>query len=204
MPSLTRSPRNRLKRADIVRRLVEAVEAELGNGRPYTEISVQRIAEAAQIARSTFYLHFPDKSRLLIAVADQAVQGLFDAANEWWEADHSAGPAAVERAMLAMITRYRAHPRVLRALAEVSYYDDEVAAYWLGKVGEFVAVEQQRLVQEQQAGRVSADLDPRHTAWLLAGMVERTISLHCHIAGPEEDPAVATALARSIWLTVYG
>ena len=31
-------------------------------------------------------------------------------------------------------------------------------------------------------------------------MVERTISLHCHIAGPD----VAKAMTRSIWLTVYG
>lgn len=39
---------------------------------------------------SSFYLHFPDKSRLLIAVADEAVQGLFDAMRE-------------------MLARYRAH-----------------------------------------------------------------------------------------------
>jgi AcrR family transcriptional regulator len=204
MPSLTRQPRNRLKREDITRRLVEAVEAELGRGTPYTEISVQRIAEQAQIARSTFYLHFPDKSRLLIAVADQAVQGVFDAATEWWKADHTEGPATVERAMREMITCYRAHPRVLRALAEVAYYDDEVGAYWLGKLSDFAEIEKDRLEREQRAGRVSADLDPHYTSWLLAGMVERTISLHCHVTGPDEDGALAKALARSIWLTVYG
>ncbi|WAL67977.1 TetR/AcrR family transcriptional regulator [Amycolatopsis cynarae] len=204
MPSVTRASRNRPKREEIVRRLVEAVENELGQGTPYTEISVLRIAEQAQIARSTFYLHFPDKSRLLIAVADQAVQGLFDAAARWWSADHGDGPAGVERAMREMLTHYRAHPRVLRALAELSYYDEEVAAYWLDKVAGFVEVEQRRLEDEQRAGRVSADLDPKNTARLLAGMVERAISLHCHIAGPDEDPAMARALARSIWLTVYG
>jgi len=204
MPSVTRAPRNRLKREEIVRRLVEAVENELGQGTPFTELSVLRIAEQAQIARSTFYLHFPDKSRLLIAVADEAVQGLFDAAAEWWGADHADGPSAVERAMREMLVRYRAHPRVLRALAEVSYYDDDVAAYWLGKVAAFVEVEQRRLEEEQRAGRVSADLDPMNTARLLASMVERTVSVHCHLTGPDEDPAMAKALARSIWLTVYG
>jgi AcrR family transcriptional regulator len=204
MPSVTRARSNRPKREEIVRRLVEAVENELGRGTPYTELSVLRIAEQAQIARSTFYLHFPDKSRLLIAVADEAVQGLFDAASGWWGADHADGPAGVERAMREMFARYRAHPRVLRALAEVSYYDDEVAAYWLDKVGRFVEVEQRRLTDEQKAGRVSADLDPLNTARLLANMVERTISVHCHVADPDEDPAMAKALARSIWLTVYG
>jgi hypothetical protein len=58
----------------------------------------------------------------------------------------------VERAMREMLTRYRAHPRVLRALAEVSYYDDEVAAYWLGKPADFVDVEQRRLEDEQRDG----------------------------------------------------
>jgi TetR/AcrR family transcriptional regulator, ethionamide resistance regulator len=58
--------------------------------------------------------------------------------------------------------------------------------------------------RSQRAGRVRADLDAKHTAGLLANMVERTISLHCQQAGPEEDPAVAKALARSVRLTVYG
>ncbi|GAB3465885.1 TetR/AcrR family transcriptional regulator [Actinophytocola sediminis] len=204
MSSVTRTARNRPRRAEIVRRLVEAVENELVAGTPFTEISVLRIAEQAQIARSTFYLHFPDKSRLLIAVADEAVQGLFDVAAEWWGADHAEGPAAVERAMREMLAQYRAHPRVLRALAEVSYYDEEVAAYWLGKVAAFVEVEQRRLEDEQRAGRVSADLDPANTARLLASMVERTISVHCGVAGQDQDPAMARTLARSIWLTVYG
>ena len=204
MPSLTRPGRNRLKREEIVRRLVEAVENELAAGTPYTELSVLRIAEQAQIARSTFYLHFPDKSRLLIAVAEEALQGLFDAAAQWWAADHSDGPAGVEQAMTSMLRVYRAHPRVLSALAEVSYYDDEVSAYWLGKLGAFVATEQQRLEQEQRAGTVSADMDCANTARLLAGMVERTISLHVAATGPEADPPMAKALARSIWLTVYG
>ncbi|MEU8639178.1 TetR/AcrR family transcriptional regulator [Amycolatopsis sp. NPDC048633] len=204
MPSVTRPSRSRPKREEIVRRLVEAVENELGAGTPYTEISVLRIAEKAEIARSTFYLHFPDKSRLLIAVADEALQGLFDAAAEWWAADHGDGPAGVERAMTAMLAVYRTHPRVLRALAEVSYYDEEVGTYWLGKVGAFVETEQRRLEQEQSAGTVGADVDCANTARLLASMVERTISLHCAASGPEADPAMAKALARSIWLTVYG
>ncbi|TDV41327.1 TetR family transcriptional regulator [Actinophytocola oryzae] len=187
-----------------MRRLVEAVENELSTGTPYTEISVQRIAEQARIARSTFYLHFPDKSRLLITVADEALQGLFDAATAWWAADHADGPAGVERAMTAMLRVYRAHPKVLPALAEVSCYDYEVASYWLGKVGAFVDTEQRRLEKEQRAGTVSVDLDCANTARLLAAMVERTISLHCAASGPEADPAVAKALARSIWLTIYG
>jgi len=64
--------------------------------------------------------------------------------------------------------------------------------------------EHQRLEEEQAAGRVSADLDAKNTARLLANMVERTISVHCQLAGPEEAPAMVKALARSIWATVYG
>lgn len=71
-------------------------------------------------------------------------------------------------------------------------------------MADFAAVERSRLEREQLAGRVSPDLDPHHTSRLLDGTVERTISLHCHIAGPDEDAGMAKALARSIWLTVYG
>jgi hypothetical protein len=47
-------------------------------------------------------------------------------------------------------------------------------------------------------------VDCANTAGLLAAMVKRTISLHCAATGPEADPPMAKALARSIGLTVYG
>ena len=40
--------------------------------RYFVEISVQEIAEEAMLNRNTFYLHYPDKTTLLLAMTDRA------------------------------------------------------------------------------------------------------------------------------------
>lgn len=184
--------------------MLEAVHRLVSEGTPYTELPVQRIAEAAGVPRSTFYLHFPDKSRLLIALAEQGGQGMFDAAAAWWLGDHSGGPEGVAEAIARMIDEYRAHRWVLLALSEVSAYDPDVAAYYRGRLDRFTALIRQRLDEKRRTGAVSPDLDPPTTAALLTWMVERTISMHCRTDDTAHDARTARSLGRAIWLTVYG
>lgn len=203
VPSTTRSRAARERRDEVARRVLAAVHRLVADGTPYTELPVQRIAEEAGVARSTFYLHFPDKSRLLIALAAQGGQAMFDAAVTWWRGDHSDGPAGVETAMTRMLAEYRANRWVLLALSEVSAYDPDVAAFYHARLERFTALTRARLESDQAAGTVPPDLDPATTASVLTWTVERTISMHCRTAPPAADPALAHTLARSIWLTVY-
>ncbi|NEA29137.1 TetR/AcrR family transcriptional regulator [Actinomadura bangladeshensis] len=215
MASTTRPRRKvRERREDVRNRVLRAAAEMMADGTPYTELPVQRIAERADVARSTFYLHFPDKSRLLIALAEQAVEALFGEAVIWWRADHADGPDGVAHAMRQMIAAYREHRRVLGALAEVAGYDPDVAAFWRDRMRGFAEVVRERLDAERRAGTVDPAMDVPTTAQVLIWMVERTISAHCrHDAGPgDEDPGgegsdderIARTLARAIWLTVYG
>jgi AcrR family transcriptional regulator len=194
----------RQRREDVAARVLRATEELMADGTAYTELPMQRIAEHAGVARSSVYLHFPDKSQLLIALAEQATAGIFATALTWWEAEHDGGPAEVERVMAGMLEEYRAHLYLLLALTEVSAYDPDVAGYWLGRVGEFIDVAQQRLVAEQASGTVSAELDPASTARALTWMVERTIAVHCRTDPGTGDAKLAHDLGRAIWLTVYG
>lgn len=187
----------------MARRVLAAVHALVADGTPYTELPVQRIAEAAGVARSTFYLHFPDKSRLLIALAEQGGQAMFDAAVAWWRGDHSDGPSGVETAMTRMLQEYRANRWVLLALSEVSAYDPDVAAFYHARLTRFTELTRHRLESDQASGAVPPDLDPSTTASVLTWMVERTISMHCRTQPPAADPPLARTLARAIWLTVY-
>ncbi|MEU5879658.1 TetR/AcrR family transcriptional regulator [Spirillospora sp. NPDC047279] len=205
MASTTRSRgKVRERREDVARRVLAAVEEMMADGTPYTELAVQRIAERANVARSTFYLHFPDKSRLLLALAEQAVDALFGVAVNWWREDHSGGRAGVERAMSEMIAAYRAHRRTLLAISEVAAYDPDVADYWRGRMRGFVEVVQERLDTERDAGTVEPGMDTPTTAQLLTWMVERTIAAHCRLDEGAGDEQMAHTLARSIWLTIYG
>jgi TetR/AcrR family transcriptional regulator, ethionamide resistance regulator len=205
MPSTTRSrARTRARRDDVATRVMAATEELMADGAPYTEITMQQVAERAGVARSTLYLQFPDKSALLIALAERATEGLFATAMAWWEDDHDDGLPGVIAAQRQMIAEFRQHLRLLLALSEVSTYDPDVAAYWIGRVVAFVAVVQARLERDQQAGRVDPSLDPATTARIVTWMVERNISLHCRLDDGSGDARLASDLGRSIWLTTYG
>ncbi|WP_328395448.1 TetR/AcrR family transcriptional regulator [Nocardia sp. NBC_00416] len=209
MPSLTRAPRAARKtdedrRAEFERRVLRAVEDLLADGTPFTEIAVQKIATAAQMARSTFYRYFPDKSQLLIRTADLATADLFAAAERWWGAEDPDREAGVRRAMAAMIAGFRRHRYLLLALSEVAAYDRDVGAYWRARVATFVDLVRVRLEADRAAGQVSPDLDPAATALVLAAMVERSITTAFAVRTGITDAELADALGRSIWLVVYG
>ncbi|WP_067805551.1 TetR/AcrR family transcriptional regulator [Nocardia beijingensis] len=209
MPSLTRVPRNARKpvddrRAEFERRVLGAVEELLADGTPYTEIAVHRIAAASQSARSTFYRYFPDKSRLLIRMAELATADLFEAAERWWITDHTERQAGVVAAVRTMIAGFREHRSLLLALSEVAAYDRDVGAYWRGRVASFVRVVRSRLEKDRAEGRISPAIDPQATAVVLTSMVERSIAASFSSGSGVTDDALAEALGRAIWLTVYG
>jgi AcrR family transcriptional regulator len=205
MPTTTRArAKVRERREDIAGRALRATEELLADGTPYTELAMQDIARHAGIARSTLYLQFPDKSQLLIALAERATDGIFATAMDWWHADHTNGIDSLLTAQRQMIAEYREHLHILLALSEVSTYDPDVAAYWLGRVLGFTETVQTRLEQDQQAGAIGRDLDPATTAQILTWMVERTISVHCRIDPGTGDERLAHNLARAIWLIIYG
>jgi TetR/AcrR family transcriptional regulator, ethionamide resistance regulator len=192
------------RRADAEERALRAVEALMEEGLSYTEMPVLRIAQEAGMARSTFYMHFADKTELLIRLGDRATDELFEVAEAWWRGDHSEGIPGVVRTMRAMISGFRRHERMLLALTEVAAYEPAVAAFWLQRVAGFVVIVEERLRELQAEGRVSASLDPSATAGVLTLMVERGISLHVRIDQGDGDLRLAEALGRAIWLTTYG
>ncbi|MFF0497776.1 TetR/AcrR family transcriptional regulator [Nocardia aobensis] len=207
MASLTRPgsrSRERDERRDAVeRRVLAAVDRLLDMGVTYTELPVARIAAEADIARSTFYRYFPDKSQLLIRMADLATDDQFRTAELWWAADHLDGEAGVVTAMRLMIAGTRAHHRVLRALTEVAGYDRDVGRYWQERVQRFTELVRLRLDRERAAGRVPADLEVEATAIALTCMVERAIDFTFAAGNPVDDEQLARALGRAIWQTVY-
>ena len=46
--------------------------------KPYESITVSEIAERADVARATFYLHFDDKDALLLSSLDALVEGIIE------------------------------------------------------------------------------------------------------------------------------
>ena len=203
--SVTRpSSAHRGRRAAAATRVLEATESLLRDGNRFTELGTERIAAAADVARSTFYVHFADKGELLVRLATGATDELFAASDEWWEHDHSGGTAPLAAVMLKMIRIYRRHAAVLGAVAEVAAYDESVGAFWRERIDGYAAYMREHLEAERSAGRVAPEVDPRTTAFILVWSVERSIAEHVRVGRPRDDAAFADQLARAAWLTIYG
>jgi len=177
----------------------DAVERLLADGETFTSLGVQRIADEAQIARSTFYVHFPDKAALLMRLTESATRD----PEEWVDGAGAGGLEALTRTTARMLAHYRSHADALAALAEVAAYDAEVAAFWRARVDRFAEVLRERLEADRLAGRLPADLDCGVTARLIAWGAERVVSEHIASDDGSGDERLAESLARVMWAAMH-
>jgi AcrR family transcriptional regulator len=191
-------------REEIDRCILDATAALLAGGGGLTPLGVERIAAAAGVSRATFYVHFRDKTDLLVRLADRATAELFATADRFWMEDHAGGPEQLSAVLLAMVRIYRRHEAVLRAVSEVAGYDPAVAAFWRERMDRYADFMREQIEVDRRAGRVAATLDARHTAFAVVWAVERGVSEHVRASGSGDDAAFALALGRATWLAVFG
>ncbi len=196
VPSVTRrSATGRERREAVEARVFEAVERLLEQGESYTALGVGRIADEADIARSTFYVHFSDKTDLLLRIADSATDEVFGSLNAWVR-QGGEDLAALEATMADMVSGFRDHRRLLIAFNEVAAYDREVATYWRARVEGFAG----RLADRLRRAQPDADLDWAITASWMAWGVERTVAQHVvQDAEGRGDARLAVGIARALW-----
>ena len=166
MPSVTVSQK-KSSPDSVVTDVAAAVERLLDGGERFTTLPVQRIADESGIARSTFYRYFPDKSTLLIQVAGVATSEQLSAGVAWLDSE-AASRDEMADAFAVLVASHREHASVVRALNEVSGYDEDVARFWRERV-ENSAQRLRRFIEDGQAdGTVNPALDAETTSELLA------------------------------------
>lgn len=197
MPSVTRSASRARDRREAAEQLVlDATTRLLEQGHGYTGLGVQAIAAEAGIARSTFYVHFADKSDLLIRLTETATEELFTGVVAWASAP-TTDLGTMQETLAEVVRQQRRHHAVLGALAEVAAYDPAVAAFWRTQIGRFVTVLRERLEADREAGRLAPGLDPGITAAFAAWGVERLVAQHVAESGDDDgdDERLACGLA---------
>jgi AcrR family transcriptional regulator len=190
------------KRAAVQRAVLEATEALLAEGASYADLNIERIANRAGISRTAFYFYFRDKRELLMRLTEDVSELLYQQADIWFSGAGDPEPEMRE-ALTNIAAVYSAHGVLLRAIVEVSTYDEEVAQFWRGLTGRFVDASRRRIEAEHEAGRAAAE-HPHASAFALCWMTERTVYEHLVQGEPFPRAELVDALV-GIWLrSVYG
>jgi TetR/AcrR family transcriptional regulator, ethionamide resistance regulator len=185
------------KRAAVQAAVLRATENLLREGTSYADLKVEHIARGAGISRTAFYFYFRDKRDLLEQLTEEVNAELYAQAGTWWSGSGDPG-AELREALSRIAAVYGEHGVLLRAIVEVSTYDEEVDRLWRTLLGRFVDATQRRIEAEAAAGR-AAVAQPAATAFALCWMTERALYQQLvQDAAPESDELV-DALA-GIWV----
>jgi AcrR family transcriptional regulator len=187
------------KRAAVQAAVLAATEALLTEGASYADLNIERIANRAGISRTAFYFYFRDKRELLMRLTEDVNELLYQQADIWFSGVGEP-ESEIREALTNIAALYGEHGVLLRAIVEVSTYDEEVARFWRETMGRFVEATRRRI---EPAGR-SVARNAQATAFALCWMTERTMYQHLVQAGPMSREEMVEAMV-GIWLhSVYG
>jgi len=184
--------------------IIEAAVTVLAALGPEDPFSLRAVAKEAQISAPSVYIHFSDRSVLLLAVLEQLFSTQISIRNEAEEAAAQAGGGAWERLLARSIAAVQfglAHPGHYRVLFEgrvIPRLDDpRVASFGLPLLARSIELIRQ-IPTRTGAQRVAED--PRRLALLLWSGLHGVISLRINKPTLEWPPAneLAEQIARAL------
>ena len=185
------------KRAAVQAAVLEATEELLTGGATFADLGIERIATRAGISRTAFYFYFKDKRELLMRLTEEVNALLFEQADIWFSGDGD--PAQDLRVALERLAAmYAEHAVLLRAIVEVSTYDEEVATFWRATISRFADATERRLEAERGTGRTVCE-HPAATAFALTWMTERALYQQLAQGSPVPAADLVDAVA-DIWV----
>lgn len=205
MPSVTRrSQSSRSERRDEVRRrLLEVVEHLLGEGESFTELSVERLVQAAGMSRSTFYVYFEDKGDLLRAWFAEITAEIVDSAKGWWRFDGDSPREDLREALDHLVRTYRPHTTLMAATYDAAAYDSSVRELVETMMASNIAALRKHIRLGQRGGWVDASLPTAETAAWLTWMAERGFHQLVRGASDAQVDKLVDAYAAIVWNTLY-
>ena len=199
---MSQTTRTRETREKSRARIVDAA-TELVRERSYAELNVGEIMERAGIGRTLFYRHFDDLADLLLRVAREAIEELYEAQVALAATRVGPDPANVIEAIELPVAVWQEHGPVLRALSEAAAADPLVAARLAELRERFDLLVAEALVR---AGELTGNpvADPTESARALNRLVEAYL-LDAFGREPRVTTEVAARTLSEIWIaTVIG
>jgi TetR/AcrR family transcriptional regulator, ethionamide resistance regulator len=184
------------------RRVLEATEQLLREGATFTELSVEKLADAVGISRSTFYVHFEDKSDLARRMTRTVLAELDTVSREWWSTADSADRERLQAALGSIIDVYRHRGAAFTMVVETAAYDTTVATEVRDLMQRIIDATREAIELGQAAG-VMRPVEAAETAAVLTWMVERAGYQLVRMSSPDIDEKVVSVLTDVIWSTLY-
>ena len=202
MPSRSSTAPSSPKRAAVQAAVLRATEQLLGEGATYADLNIERIATRAGISRTAFYFYFADKRELLMRLTEDVTDQLYAQGDIWYSGSGDDPEAEIREAMVNIAGLYEEHGTLLRAIVEVTTYDDEVAAFWRTLLNRFVEATRARIAAEVGTGKSSVP-DPAATSFALCWMAERVLYQRLVQGAPITREDLVDALVRIFMRTIY-
>jgi AcrR family transcriptional regulator len=188
------------KRAQVQAAVLSATEQLLAGGSSYADLNVERIAKAAGISRTAFYFYFADKRDLLMRLAGDVTELLYAQADIWFSGEGEDPEREIREALTRIAELYEEHGVLIRAIVEVSTYEEDIATFWRGLLNRFVDATARRIALEDAVPAERAQA----TALALIWMVERTFYQELVQEQPVTWEALIDAIVGIFRGTVYG
>jgi AcrR family transcriptional regulator len=205
MPSVTRKPQSsRAARREAIRdRLLEVVQRLLDEGESFTEISVERMVQAAGMSRSTFYVYFEDKGDLLRAWFGGIEAEIADAVVGWWEIDADSTREDLREALANVVEVYLPHAPLMAATYDAAAYDPSIRELVVAMMGANIASLRKHIRKGQAAGFIDPGLPAAETAQWLTWMAERAFHVFLRGLTPAQLRTQLDAYTAIVWNTLY-
>ncbi|MEW5809169.1 MAG: TetR/AcrR family transcriptional regulator [Actinomycetota bacterium] len=190
------------RRTTSEQQILDATTALLRSGQRLPDIAVNDIIDSAGVSRSTFYQHFSSKTDLAFRMAAPAMAAARSAADRWWQEPtwgSSADMVDIVRTLMAQGRQYRLE---WLAVFDIADRDGAAAAGVEGLVQDYVAQMAERIVSEQEAGRISRAVDPPQLGRLVLITTRACILDQLAHGDPAGDESFAATLGHVLWLAV--
>ena len=178
-------------------RIVEAT-VDLVRERSYSELNVGEIMERAGIGRTLFYRHFDDLGDLLLLIAREPIDELYEAQVALAATRVGPDPENVREAIALPVAVYERHGPLLRVLAEAAAVDPLLAERQAELRRRFDLLVERTL---QRAGETLGNppADPAESARALNRLNEAYL-LEAFGRRPRIAAAAAVETLSEIWL----
>ncbi|GAA3568106.1 TetR/AcrR family transcriptional regulator [Amycolatopsis ultiminotia] len=156
--------------------LLETAERLLETHAP-GELTIERVAEAAGVSRSSLYFYFQGKWEIVDQLIERASQQMFER-DRTLEATSDL-PSYLRAIVTAAAEGWRQHRVVFLAATERSAHADETTDRWRSTMGRFADAIARRIDAEpDHAAAVAALGGSRAAAEIVCWMVERNLFMH--------------------------